>query len=140
MINLAASNSCIIFIFDLYFLYQKKYSVHFQVTIAYLKDKPTQTSQASTSGAGVASGVRSAAARILGTGNGRALSFSGGNGGSKYASGTTRNGTLGTTSLSNLNSNPNFDGKGTYLVFNVGDTIFISDLNSQDKVFFTADV
>uniref|UniRef100_A0A7C9DZ31 Uncharacterized protein n=1 Tax=Opuntia streptacantha TaxID=393608 RepID=A0A7C9DZ31_OPUST len=104
-----------------------------QVTIAYLKDKPTQTSQASTSGAGVASGVRSAAARILGTGNGRALSFSGGNGGSKYASGTARNGTLGTTSLSNLNSNPNFDGKGTYLIFNVGDTIFISDLNSQDK-------
>lgn len=104
-----------------------------QVTIAYLKDKPTQTSQASTSGAGVASGVRSAAARILGAGNGRALSFSGGNGGSKYSSGATRNGTVGTTSLSNLNSNPNFDGKGTYLIFNVGDTIFISDLNSQDK-------
>lgn len=104
-----------------------------QVTIAYLKDKPTQTSQASTSAAGVASGVRSAAARILGAGNGRALSFSGGNGGSKYSSGATRNGTVGTTSLSNLNSNPNFDGKGTYLIFNVGDTIFISDLNSQDK-------
>lgn len=28
----------------------------------------------------------------------------------------------------------NFDGKGSYLVFNVGDAIFISDLNSQDKV------
>ncbi|KAJ7976971.1 WD repeat-containing protein [Quillaja saponaria] len=27
----------------------------------------------------------------------------------------------------------NFDGKGTYLIFNVGDAIFISDLNSQDK-------
>ncbi|KAJ8421551.1 hypothetical protein Cgig2_001659 [Carnegiea gigantea] len=111
----------------------KIHSLVIAVTIAYLKDKPTQTSQASTSGAGVASGVRSAAARILGAGNGRALSFSGGNGGSKYSSGATRNGTVGTTSLSNLNSNPNFDGKGTYLIFNVGDTIFISDLNSQDK-------
>ncbi|KAL0336889.1 UNVERIFIED_CONTAM: DnaJ protein P58IPK, partial [Sesamum calycinum] len=33
----------------------------------------------------------------------------------------------------NVVGNPNFDGKGTYLVFNVGDAIFISDLNSQDK-------
>lgn len=104
-----------------------------QVTIAYLKDKPTQTTQAATSGAGVASGVRSAAARILGASNGRALSFVGGNGASKYASSTNRNGTVGPSSLSNLNNNPNFDGKGTYLIFNVGDTIFISDLNSQDK-------
>jgi hypothetical protein len=30
--------------------------------------------------------------------------------------------------------NSNFDGKGTYLIFNVGDAIFITDLNSQDKV------
>lgn len=30
----------------------------------------------------------------------------------------------------------NFDGKGTYLIFNAGDTLFISDLNSQDKVPF----
>uniref|UniRef100_A0A7N2R7B2 Uncharacterized protein n=1 Tax=Quercus lobata TaxID=97700 RepID=A0A7N2R7B2_QUELO len=29
--------------------------------------------------------------------------------------------------------NSNFDGKGSYLVFNVGDAIFISDMNSQDK-------
>lgn len=104
-----------------------------QVTLAHLKEKATQTLQASTSGAGVASGVRSAAARILGAGNGRALSFVGGNGGNKYSSGTSRNGSIGTSSISNSNSNPNFDGKGVYLIFNVGDTIFISDLNSQDK-------
>ncbi|KAL2933181.1 putative catabolite repression protein creC [Bienertia sinuspersici] len=103
-----------------------------QVTVAHLKDKPTLGIQASTSGAGVASGVRSAAARILGAGNGRALSFVGGNGGSKYA-GTTRNGSIGSSSLNSSNNNLNFDGKGTYLIFNVGDTIFISDLNSQDK-------
>ncbi|KAL9239314.1 hypothetical protein vseg_013649 [Gypsophila vaccaria] len=104
-----------------------------QVTIANLKDKPTQSAQASTSGAGVASGVRSAAARILGTSNGRTLSFVGGNGSSKYSSGVTRNGSTVTSSTANANSNLNFDGKGTYLIFNVGDTIFISDLNSQEK-------
>ncbi|XP_074268867.1 putative catabolite repression protein creC [Silene latifolia] len=104
-----------------------------QVTFAHLKDKPTQSTQTSTSGAGVASGVRSAAARILGTSNGRTLSFVGGNGSSKYASGTARNGSLSASSTSNTNGNLNFDGKGTYLIFNVGDTLFISDLNSQDK-------
>ncbi|KAL9228034.1 hypothetical protein vseg_003652 [Gypsophila vaccaria] len=105
-----------------------------QVTLAHLKDKPTQSTQASTSGAGVASGVRSAAARILGAGgNGRTLSFVGGNGGSKYANGTTKNGSVGPASTGYTNGNSNFDGKGTYLVFNVGDTIFISDSNSQDK-------
>ncbi|XP_057549380.1 uncharacterized protein LOC130827626 [Amaranthus tricolor] len=104
-----------------------------QASLAHLKDKPNQSTQASTSGVGVASGVRSAAARILGAGNGRALSFVGGNGVSKYASSTSRNGSVGASSMSNANLNLNFDGKGTYLIFNVGDTIFISDLNSQDK-------
>ncbi|CAO2824260.1 unnamed protein product [Amaranthus hypochondriacus] len=104
-----------------------------QASLAHLKDKPNQSTQASTSGVGVASGVRSAAARILGAGNGRALSFVGGNGVSKYASTTSRNGSVGASSMSNTNLNSNFDGKGTYLIFNVGDTIFISDLNSQDK-------
>ncbi|XP_074275949.1 putative catabolite repression protein creC isoform X2 [Silene latifolia] len=103
-----------------------------QVTLAHLKEK-TQSPQASTSGAGVASGVRSAAARILGAGNGRALSFVGGNGGSKYANGSIKNGSVGISSTNSTNGCSNFDGKGTYLVFNVGDTIFISDLNSQDK-------
>ncbi|XP_057536271.1 uncharacterized protein LOC130814211 [Amaranthus tricolor] len=104
-----------------------------QVTLAHLKDKPNQNTQASTSSAGVTSGVRSAAARILGAGNGRALSFVGGNGASKYASTTSKNGSMGASNLSDTNNNLNFDGKGTYLIYNVGDTIFISDSNSQDK-------
>ena len=104
------------------------------MTLAHLKDKPNQNTQASTSSAGVTSGVRSAAARILGAGNGRALSFVGGNGASKYASTTSKNGSMGASNLSDTNNNLNFDGKGTYLIYNVGDTIFISDSNSQDKV------
>ncbi|KAK4396339.1 putative catabolite repression protein creC [Sesamum angolense] len=77
-----------------------------QVTLAHLKDKPMQAPSQSSSSLGVSSGVRSAAARI---------------------------GSLGASSTSNMVGNPNFDGKGTYLVFNVGDAIFVSDLNSQDK-------
>ncbi|RZR77769.1 hypothetical protein BHM03_00002959, partial [Ensete ventricosum] len=83
-------------------------------------------------------GVRSAAARLLGAGNGsRALSFVGGNGVSRPVSGSSRiAGSAGASTGSGI-SQPvaNFDGKGTYLIFNSADTLFISDLNSQDKVF-----
>ncbi|KAL3628528.1 hypothetical protein CASFOL_027574 [Castilleja foliolosa] len=105
-----------------------------QVTLAHLKEKPMQTQSQPSSSSGVSSGVRSAAARLLGTGNGsRALSF-GGNGGNKPVSGNnTRIGSLGASSSNNVVGNMNFDGKGTYLVFNVGDALFLSDLNSQDK-------
>lgn len=108
----------------------------YQVTIANLKDKPApSTPPAPPSSFSASSGVRSAAARFLGAGNGsRALSFVGGNGGSKSVSGSSRIGSLGASSSSNSLINTNFDGKGTYLIFNVGDAIFISDLNSQDKV------
>lgn len=82
--------------------------------------------------------MRSAAARLLGGSNGsRALSFVGGNGGSKSVSAGSRLGSLGASSSSNSTSTSNFDGRGTYLIFNMGDGIFISDLNSQDKVSFT---
>ncbi|KAL2509347.1 Transducin/WD40 repeat-like superfamily protein [Forsythia ovata] len=103
-----------------------------QVTLAHLKDKPVQTSSSSL---GVSGGVRSAAARFLGGGNGnRSLSLVGGNGGSKLVSSTgTRIGSLGASSSNGVAGNSNFDGKGTYLVFNISDAIFISDLNSQDK-------
>ncbi|KAL3531927.1 hypothetical protein ACH5RR_005448 [Cinchona calisaya] len=107
-----------------------------QVTLAHLKDKPMQAPSQSSSSLGVSSGVRSAAARLLGGGNGsRTISFVGGNGGSKTVSGSSSNriGSLGASSSNIVMSNSNFDGKGTYLVFNVGDAIFISDLNSQDK-------
>ncbi|KAF9680286.1 hypothetical protein SADUNF_Sadunf06G0105500 [Salix dunnii] len=108
-----------------------------QVTLANLKDKPApSTPTAQPSSFSASSGVRSAAARLLGTGNGsRALSFVGGNGGSKSisSSSSSRIGSLGASSSSNSMINTNYDGKGTYLIFNVGDAIFISDLNSQDK-------
>ncbi|KAL7195533.1 hypothetical protein ACSBR1_035712 [Camellia fascicularis] len=104
------------------------------VTLAQLKDKPVQALPSTSSSMGVSSGVRSAAARFLGGGNGsRALSFVGGNGGSKSVSGPSRVGSLGASNPYSLMGTSNFDGKGTYLVFNVGDTIYISDLNSQDK-------
>ncbi|KAH7867081.1 hypothetical protein Vadar_028648 [Vaccinium darrowii] len=106
-----------------------------QVTLAPLKDKPVQAPPSTSSSMGVTSGVRSAAARFLGGGNGsRALSFVGGNGGSsKYVSSSSRVGSLGASSSNSFVGTSSFDGKGTYLVFNVGDAIFISDLNSQDK-------
>ncbi|KAL4297278.1 hypothetical protein GQ457_12G010140 [Hibiscus cannabinus] len=106
-----------------------------QVTLAHLKDKPApSTPTGSSSSFSASTGVKSAAARWLGSGNGnRALSFVGGNGGSKSISSTSRIGSLGASSSSNSLTNTNFDGKGTYLISNVGDAIFISDLNSQDK-------
>lgn len=107
-----------------------------QATLAHLKDKPApSTPPAPPSSFSASSGVRSAAARLLGAGNGsRALGFGGGNGGSKSLSGSSRMGSLGASSSSTSLTNTNFDGKGTYIIFNVGDAIFISDLNSQDKV------
>ncbi|RDX72731.1 creC, partial [Mucuna pruriens] len=106
-----------------------------QVTLAHLKDKPvpsTPTGQSSSFSAG--GGVRSAAARLWGGSNGgRSLSFVGGNGSSKNLGGNSRIGSIGASSSSNSVANSNFDGKGTYLIFNVGDAIFISDFNSHDK-------
>nr|XP_043612111.1 dystrophia myotonica WD repeat-containing protein [Erigeron canadensis] len=104
-----------------------------QVTLACLKDKPSTSLPSSSSSLGVGSGVRSAAAKFLGGNGGKTLGFVGGNGGSKGSSGTSKVG-LSNTSISNSYANTtNFDAKGTYMVFNVGDAIFISDLSSQDK-------
>ncbi|KAF7071411.1 hypothetical protein CFC21_076728 [Triticum aestivum] len=106
-----------------------------QLTVAYLKERSTgQGSTPSTPSS--SSGMRSAAARLLGTGNGsRALSFVGGNGVSRAVSGSNRvGGTLGTsTSLGGSQAVANYDGKGAYIIYNSADTLFISDLNSQDK-------
>ncbi|XP_057471998.1 uncharacterized protein LOC130760635 isoform X2 [Actinidia eriantha] len=105
-----------------------------QVTLAPFKDKPAQAPPSTSSSTSVSSGVRSSASRFLGGGNGsRALSFVGGNGGNKSVSGSSRVGSMGPSSSTSLTGTSNFDGKGTYLVFNVGDAIFISDSNSQDK-------
>lgn len=106
-----------------------------QLTVAYLKERSTgQGSTPSTPSS--SSGMRSAAARLLGTGNGsRALSFVGGNGVSRAVSGSSRvGGTLGTsTSFGGSQAVANYDGKGAYIIYNSADTLFISDLNSQDK-------
>ncbi|MCL7046974.1 hypothetical protein MKW94_001382 [Papaver nudicaule] len=109
-----------------------------QVTVAYLKDKPAQLPPTPTFSSNGGSGVRLlSAARFLGGSNGsRALSFVGGNGSSKTVAGNGRVSSMGLSGTSTSNSTAgasNYDGKGTYLIFNVGDTIFISDLNSQDK-------
>ncbi|KAK3139438.1 hypothetical protein QOZ80_5AG0383210 [Eleusine coracana subsp. coracana] len=102
-----------------------------QLTVAYLKEKPAgQGSAPSTPSS--SSGMRSAAARFLGAGNGNRA---GGNGGNRVVSGSSRvGGGLGTsTGLSGSQGAPNYDGKGTYIIFNFADTLFISDLNSPDK-------
>ncbi|CAE6034338.1 unnamed protein product [Arabidopsis arenosa] len=107
-----------------------------QVTLAHLKDKPAPSTPTGTSSSYTASsGFRSATARLLGGGNGhRALSFVGSNGGTKNVGASSRIGaSFAASSSSTSATNTNFDGRGTYLVFNVGDAIFISDLNSQDK-------
>ncbi|TVU51222.1 hypothetical protein EJB05_02632 [Eragrostis curvula] len=105
-----------------------------QVTVAYLKKPSGQGSAPSTPSS--SSGMRSAAARLLGSGNGsRALSFAGGNGVNRAVSGSSRiGGGLGTsTALGGSQGMPNYDGKGAYIIFNAADTLFISDLNSNDK-------
>ncbi|XP_008784217.2 dystrophia myotonica WD repeat-containing protein-like isoform X1 [Phoenix dactylifera] len=107
-----------------------------QLTIAYLKEKPANQAPSTPSTPSSGGGVRSAAARLLGAGNGsRALSFVGGNGVSRVVSGNSRTGgSLGSSiGSSSSQSTSNYDGKGAYLIFNAADTLFISDLNSQDK-------
>ncbi|URD78628.1 WD repeat-containing protein 20-like [Musa troglodytarum] len=102
-----------------------------QLTIAYLKEKPpANSSQAAPSA--TSSGVRLAAARLLGSGNGsRSLS----NGVTRVVSANSRTGgsvgaSVGSSAQPAL---PNYDDKGTYLIFNAADTLFISDLNSMEK-------
>lgn len=112
-----------------------------QVTLAHLKDKPTQLSSGSsgsnfstTSGGG----SRFTAARLLGSGNGsRGLVFGGGNGFTGRLSGSSKTSTTASTGGVGSMNGPltsTYDGEGTYLIFNVGDALFISDYHSQDKV------
>ncbi|KAD5803478.1 hypothetical protein E3N88_14838 [Mikania micrantha] len=73
--------------------------------------------------------------RSLSSGNGsRMLGFVGGNG-SKANGGASKSAHVG--GLSNgasltVSSNAS-DGKGSYLIFNVGDTLYITELNSEEK-------
>ncbi|KAL9271471.1 putative catabolite repression protein creC [Drosera capensis] len=104
-----------------------------QLTLAHLKEKPPSASPAPSSSFSASGGIRYAA-KLLGASNGaRALSIVGGNGTSKAVTGASRNATLASSVYSNPLPTSSFDGKGTYLIFNVGDTLYISDLNSHDK-------
>lgn len=106
------------------------------MTLAHLKDKPTQTSSVS-SGNSSSTGRFTAAARLLGTGNGsRGLGFGGGNGFTGRLSGSNKSPTSANASGVGLSNGPvtsSYDGEGTYLIFNVGDSIFISDYYSPEK-------
>ncbi|KAK8949053.1 hypothetical protein KSP39_PZI006329 [Platanthera zijinensis] len=81
--------------------------------------------------------MRTVASRFLGgAGSGaKALGFSSGNGASKGSfSGSKIAGSVPSSmGWSSYSSNSNYDGRGTYLIFNAGDTLYISDLNSSDK-------
>lgn len=124
------------------FLHYTNSKVITKLTVAHLKERTAQSqptpssSSSSSSSYSASSSVRLVASKLLGAGNGsRTLSFVGLNGPSKaVAAGTNRIGSMGGISPSNnFPIISNFDGKGSYLIFNVGDTIFISDLNTPDK-------
>ena len=106
------------------------------MTLAHLKEKPTQSSSASSGISSTPGGVRFTA-RLLGAGNGsRSLGF-GGNGFTGRLSASSKSPTVsnagGAVGLSNGPLTSSYDGEGTYLIFNVGDAIFISDYYSQVK-------
>ncbi|KAH0452013.1 hypothetical protein IEQ34_019312 [Dendrobium chrysotoxum] len=105
-----------------------------QLIIAYLKEKSASQGPSAPSTPSSSSVVKSAAARLfVGVNGTKTFSYGGTNGGSKVASGTSKfAGTFGAGSSSSPVA-ANYDGKGTYLIFNAGDTLFISDLNSSDK-------
>ncbi|KAM2047818.1 hypothetical protein ACFX1T_006438 [Malus domestica] len=102
-----------------------------QVTVAQLKDKPS--SQPTLAPSFSTTGVRSAAARLLGGNGGKALSFVGGSGYSRTSNGSSRYAHFGGSNGTHHTVNSNLGSKGSFLVFNVGDTVYISDLNSPDK-------
>ncbi|KAI0528575.1 hypothetical protein KFK09_001117 [Dendrobium nobile] len=107
-----------------------------QLTIAYLKEKQASQGPSVPSTPGSSGVVKSAAARLfVGVNGSKAFSFGGSNGGSKTVSGPSRfGGTFGGSAGSGSSpSSANYDGKGTYLIFNAGDSLFISDLNSHNK-------
>lgn len=105
------------------------------MTLAHLKDKPTQTSSVSSGNS--SSTGRFTAARLLGAGNGsRGLGFGGGNGFTGRLSGSNKSPTSANASGVGLSNGPltsSYDGEGTYLIFNVGDSLFISDYYSPEK-------
>ncbi|KAL8204715.1 hypothetical protein R6Q57_010338 [Mikania cordata] len=113
-----------------------------QITLAHVKDQPVQAAanspvlQPSSSYSVASSGVRYVTSKILGSsGNGsRMLGFIGGNG-SKANGGASKSAHVGGLSngASSAVSSNTSDGKGSYLIFNVGDNLYIIALNSEEK-------
>ncbi|KAH7421391.1 hypothetical protein KP509_13G054800 [Ceratopteris richardii] len=107
-----------------------------QVTMAHLKERSSTTPSFSSSGLSASSSMKMVTQKFLGSANGvKNFAFGGGISVSKlpvsyirFAGGSS----LG-SSASNGPAISSFDGDGTYMVFNVGDTIFISDYNSHSK-------
>ncbi|GAB2257739.1 hypothetical protein Droror1_Dr00013899 [Drosera rotundifolia] len=98
-----------------------------RVTLAELKEGGPEHSIPTTTPtitATVGGGVRSLASRLLG-----AASYCK----AGDVSGTSRPSSVDGPSSSNLAAGSAFDGKGSFLVFNVDDALFISDLNSPSK-------
>lgn len=123
------------------------YFASVQITLAHIKDQPVQAAtntpplQPNSSYSVASSGVRYVTSKFLGSsGNGsRMLGFVGGNGTSSKANGgTSKSSHVGgglTNGVNNSTPGSNTpDGKGTFLIFNVGDTLYISELNSEEKV------
>ncbi|KAL8214310.1 hypothetical protein R6Q57_003759 [Mikania cordata] len=115
-----------------------------QITLAHLKDQPVQSAanlpalQPSSTYSVASSGVKYVTSKFLGSsGNGsRMLGFVGGNGaGSKANGGASKSGHSGGLNNggnSTIGSNTS-EGKGSYLIFNVGDALYIAELNSEEK-------
>jgi hypothetical protein len=66
----------------------------------------------------------------------KSLGFGGGNGGNKFTGGAQKSSTTANSGIGATNgpATPSYDGEGTYMIFNVGDSLCISDHNSHDKV------
>lgn len=108
------------------------------MTLAQLKDRPNSAAVGPVPGNIASSSVRHAAARLLAGNGSKALSYLSGGSSSRASNGSSRSshfGGLGSNGYG-AHSSPSSShgGKGSFLVFNVGDSIYICDLNSPDKV------
>ncbi|XP_074583268.1 putative catabolite repression protein creC [Curcuma longa] len=106
-----------------------------QLTIAYLKEKPTaEQNQAAPLASN--SGSRSVSSRFLGVANGgRSLNLVGGSGIGRVALANCRTAGFDGAAVESSTSTelPNYHGGGAFLIYNVADTLFVSDLNSKEK-------
>ena len=106
--------------------------------MAHLKEKPILASSVNSSFS-TSSSVKLVTQRfLLGSVSApRSLGFGGGNGttnkftGGAQKSSATPNIGIGAT---NGPSAPSYDGEGTYVIFNAGESLCISDYNTHDKV------